>query len=67
MSDPNPKMMFGDPIGPWHDWFAWFPIRTYDQRFAWFRWVRRQSVQKHQYLTGGADFWWRYHIEGDRT
>ena len=67
MKDPNPKMMFGDPVGPWHDWFAWFPIRTYDQRFAWFRWVRRQSVQKHQYLDGGPDFWWRYHIEGDRA
>jgi hypothetical protein len=63
MSDPNPKMMFGDPVGPWHDWFAWFPIQTYDQRFAWFRWVRRRSIQKHQYLRGGADFWWQYHVE----
>ena len=62
MSDPNPKMMFGDPIGPWHDWFAWFPIRTFDQRFAWLRKVRRRCIQKHQYLHGGADFWWQYHI-----
>lgn len=63
MPDPNPQMMFGSPIGPWHDWFAWFPIQTYDQRFAWLRRVRRRCVQKHQHLTGGADFWWQYHVE----
>lgn len=62
MPDPNPQMMFGTPIGPWHDWFAWFPIQTYDQRFAWLRRVRRRCVQKHQYLTG-ADRWWQYHVE----
>ncbi|QIG76661.1 hypothetical protein EVC28_037 [Rhizobium phage RHph_I1_23] len=61
MSDPNPQMMFGEPVGPWHDWFAWFPIRTYDQRLVWLRWVRRRSILKHWYLHGGPDFWWQYH------
>lgn len=37
MSEPNPKMMFTDPVGPWHWWFAWHPVRTFDQRFEYGR------------------------------
>lgn len=63
MSDPNPKMIFADAVGPWHDWFAWFPVRTYDQRFVWLRKCRRRAMQKHQYLYGGPDLWFQYHCE----
>jgi hypothetical protein len=62
MTDPDPKMMFIDPVGDWHWWFAWHPVRSYDQRFIWLRWCRRRCMQKHQYLTGGPDFSWQYHI-----
>jgi hypothetical protein len=56
--------LFGNPIGPWHDWYAWRPVQTYDQRWVWLRKVRRRCIQKHEYLTGGgADFWWQYDIE----
>ncbi|MGV2049293.1 hypothetical protein ACQZ48_04340 [Agrobacterium sp. 22-209-1] len=60
--EPNPQMMFGDPVSGWHDHFAWFPVRTYDQRLVWLRWVRRRCIQKHQYLYGGPDFWWQYYL-----
>lgn len=62
--EPNPIPLFGSPVGPWHDHFAWWPVRTYDGRLAWLRWVRRRSIQKHYYLFGGSDRWWQYHCEG---
>lgn len=65
-TEPNPIPFFGDVIGQWHDHYAWLPIRTYDQRLVWLRWVRRRCVHKHQYLSGGADFWWQFHAEGAR-
>lgn len=59
----NPIPMFGDPVGPWHKWFAWKPVKTYDQRFVWLRTVERRCIQKHEYLPhGGADFWWQYRL-----
>jgi hypothetical protein len=53
---------FGNPVGPWHNWFAWKPVQTYDMRWVWLRRVRRRCIQKHEYLTGGADFWWQYRL-----
>lgn len=64
MSDPNPQMFFCEPVGPWHDWFAWFPISTYDNRLVWLKTVRRRRMQKHYYLHGGPNSWWQYHEEG---
>jgi hypothetical protein len=61
MSDPIP--LFGAPCGPWHWKFAWLPIRTYDARFVWLRWVARRTIQKHHYLPGGADFWFQYSLD----
>jgi hypothetical protein len=64
--DPSPR--FGHPIGPWHWHFAWHPIRAYDQRLAWLRWVERRCIQKHAYLNGGGpDFWWQYRVERPTT
>jgi len=53
---------FGNPVGPWHWWFAWRPIKTYDRRTVWLRWVLRRCIQKHEYLTGGDDFWWQFTV-----
>lgn len=61
LSVPHP--MFGNPIGPWHDWFCWYPTRTYDGRLVWLRWLRRRRIQKHSYLFGGPDAWWQVHCE----
>jgi hypothetical protein len=64
MTDPLPR--FGAPCGNWHRWFAWWPVKSFDQRTAWLRFVSRRCIQKHDFLTGGADFWFQYSIE-DRT
>lgn len=61
--EPNPQMMFMFPIGPWHDWFAWFPVRTYDHRWAWLRSIRRRRLQTHDYLDGPMSCCWQYHRE----
>jgi hypothetical protein len=52
--------LFGDPVGPWHSWFAWWPVRSFDNRIIWLRFCSRRCIQKHQYLDGGSDFWWQY-------
>lgn len=57
MTDPRP--MFGDPIGPWHRWFAWLPVRTYDGRRVWLRTIWRRGIQLHGHLPGPG-FWWQY-------
>lgn len=60
---PIPIPMFGDFIGSWHTWFAWYPIMTYDGRFVWLKYVWRRGVYRHQYLSGGSDFWFWYALE----
>lgn len=52
--------MFGEPVARWHRWFAWKPIRTFDGRWTWGRFIERRLIQKHTYLDGGADFWRQY-------
>lgn len=54
------RPMFGDPIGEWHQWFAWRPVFTYDRRLVWLRRVLRRCIQKHLWLRGGPEFWWQY-------
>ncbi|MER9912841.1 hypothetical protein NKJ71_19635 [Mesorhizobium sp. M0050] len=65
-AEPNPTPFFGDAIGPWHDHFAWLPIRTYDQRLVWLKWCRRREVMKLYLFEGvgtGTEIWFQYHIE----
>ena len=59
------RPLFGDAIGPWHAWFAWRPVRTYDNRWKWLCIVLRRNIQKHQHLDGGPDFWWQYKVAFD--
>lgn len=56
-------LRFADRVGPWHKFFAWKPVTTYDQRKVWLRRAWRACYQKHHYLIGGADFWFVYSIE----
>lgn len=63
MRDPRPS--FGDPVGPWRSWFAWKPVRSYDGVLLWLCRVGRRRIQKHDYLPGGADFWWQYAVLSD--
>jgi hypothetical protein len=55
-----PQPQFGFPVAPFHRWFAWRPVRTYDGRLTWFRFVWRRLIQKHDYLHGRAAQWWQY-------
>ena len=52
--------LFGSPIGPWHRYFAWYPVDTFDRGWKWLRAVERRRIQRHVYLDGGADRWWQY-------
>jgi hypothetical protein len=54
---------FGSPIGPWHKWWAWRPVHSYDRRLIWLRPCWRRCIQKHNYLDGGGEFWFQYAVE----
>ncbi len=55
------KPMFGDPIGDWKWWFAWFPVELFDGGYIWFKTVQRRRIQLHSYLNAHTDwFWWQY-------
>lgn len=52
--------VFGDPVSSWHWWFEWKPVRTFDQRIVWLRWICRRCIQTHVHLPGPGGFWWQY-------
>lgn len=54
------KPMFGNPCGPWIRTFAWRPRFTFDGGNVWLCFVWKRHIYKHQYLQGGADYWWQY-------
>lgn len=54
------KPMFGYPVADWYRLFAWLPVDTYDQGWKWLRVVERRRIQKHAYLSDGAQRWWQY-------
>jgi len=54
---------FGFPVAPWHWWFAWHPVRTFDGRLIWLRWVKRRLVQLHDHIDRGPDRWWQYRYD----
>lgn len=56
----NGRPMFGDPVGPWIRTFAWRPRFTFDAGVVWLRPVMKRHIHKHQWLDGGADWWWQY-------
>lgn len=51
-------------VTQWAEWFAWRPVKTYDDRWVWLRkvkrarirgWVTEDSVWQH------VGYWWVYH------
>ena len=56
----NGDPMFGNPCGPWIRTFAWRPCFTFDGGKIWLQSVWKRHIYKHQYLRGGADYWWQY-------
>lgn len=59
---PDPKPMFGFPIGPWHDYFAWWPVKTYDNRTIWFQWVKRRCIQANDWIDTRQEHWFQYSV-----
>jgi hypothetical protein len=57
--------LFGDPIGPWRPWFAWFPVRTFDDEWVWLRRILRKRYQKKVHLPGALTHWWEYARHGE--
>ena len=57
------RYRFASPVGDWHLWFAWFPIKTWDKRIVWLRRVERRLLVKHSYLSGPSSEWFEYHYE----
>lgn len=53
---------FGNPVTGWWRWFAWRPTWTTDRGYVWLRIISRRRIAKHEYLDGGADFWFQYAV-----
>lgn len=47
----------------WHRWFAWHPVRTIDERWAWLRPVWRQPVH-FNHDKGDGFFWEHARLDG---
>ena len=58
-----PKPRFAQCVSPWHYWFAWYPIYTWDHRWIWVRTVKRRLCQPHWYLHEVPDSWFQYHYD----
>jgi hypothetical protein len=60
-----PSSQFGDVIAPWHKWFAWKPVKTWDHRTVWLRNILRRPIQFKSNLDGPCvkGWWWQYHSD----
>lgn len=50
-------------VGPWHDWFAWRPVRTDDFGWQWCRKLRRRRCRAGYEVTGAfvvEAVYWQY-------
>lgn len=56
----TPHLMFYDPIGTWHRWFAWRPVDTVTHGWVWLRAVERRRIQLKLHLPGLIDQGWQY-------
>jgi len=57
------KYCFASPVSLWHKWFAWFPVRTWDNRLIWLKQVERRMLAKHSHLSGPSSEWFEYHYD----
>jgi hypothetical protein len=56
------KYMFMEAVAPWHYWFAWFPVKTWDGRLAWLSFVKRQRYHTNPWLDGCYFQKWVYSL-----
>lgn len=53
-----PDLAFANYKGPVEDWFAWKPVKLWNDRWVWLVWVKRRYAVVHLYLDphGGEAF-----------
>lgn len=51
--------MFGFPISPWDQRYAWLPTPTVDRGWIWFKPFWRRRCQLRNYLPGVGEWWQR--------
>lgn len=56
--------MFYDPIGPWHDWFAWYPVDTVTHGWKWMVTLERRRIQTQLHLPVPVSRCWEYRPKG---
>ena len=54
-----PTYQFGF-YGPAHKWFAWFPVKTWDNRWVWGETINRRRVFKKTHIDGPDWQFWAY-------
>ena len=52
----------GVVLSPWHWWFAWRPVRTWDGRIVWLVPVKRRRVWLEPKCPGPCIDHWDYHF-----
>lgn len=55
-----PVYEFGSYMGPTITWFAWYPVKLWYGRWAWFKNVQYRAVMKKSYLDGREWQFWTY-------
>jgi len=59
------KGLNSDPISDWINWFAWYPVKTWEGEWLWLRVIERRRMRLHSYLRPDAPFyWWQYARKG---
>lgn len=48
---------FGPSYGPWHYWFAWYPVRTEQHGWRWLRTVERAMHYPPDIPCAPSPFW----------
>ena len=61
VNPPKHRPMFSQYASPWHKWFAWRPVTTWDGRLVWLKVVYRRRIFPSLLIEGCADPWMEYH------
>jgi len=60
MKNREHKYLFANPIGQWHWWFAWLPVKTWDGRWVWLKKIQRRLMQTKDFDFFPSDQFFEY-------
>lgn len=46
--------------GPWHHWFAWYPVSTQQHGWRWLRTVERRQITGPTFTPYEKPYLWEY-------